>query len=396
MKIQLNHRQQKFLFLIGITAIYSALVVWLDFLQAPPIWDENHFWETSLTFSDKLIPSIDDLRNYGQLSTPLPFIIFGSLEYLFHQGIFAGRLFSLILSLSIVFIIGWPTRNKGGRAILSLIGLLWCPYFLWYGVLLYTDIIACFFVLIGFVSYIRNRHLISSIAFILAIASRQYMLAFPMAIATYELIIAIKNIKSVGKINLVQHWRWIAPLIAALSIFGWIYLFGGLAPKIGLEVSRTPSVQKTTWAFTFGGAINFLSFVGFYIVIPEFILFRPRVILKILKQRRRIILIAVGLLLCFSVFPPLLKGMGTVMKIAKFLPYDILKLALFYSLSLLTCLRFSQLNLMSLIVIFNSLIMIKAYPWDKYVLPIVVVFWYLKSLGIEDKFNIFKLRNVKT
>ncbi|MGB3640444.1 MAG: hypothetical protein WBA39_23150, partial [Rivularia sp. (in: cyanobacteria)] len=91
MKIQLNHREQKFLFLVGITAIYSALVVWLDFLQAPPIWDEGHFWETSLTFSDKLIPSIDDLRNYGELSTPLPFIIFGALEYLFHQGIFAGR-----------------------------------------------------------------------------------------------------------------------------------------------------------------------------------------------------------------------------------------------------------------------------------------------------------------
>lgn len=301
------------------------------------------------------------------------------LEYFFHQGIFAGRLLNLILSLSIIFIIGWPSRNKGVRAFLCLIGLFWSPHLLRYGVLLYTDAIACFFVLIGFISYIRNRHLISCIAFILAIASRQYMLAFPMAIATYEFIIAIKKVKSVRKINLVEQWRWIAPFVAALSIFGWIYLFSGLAPQTALEVSNTPSVQKTTWAFTFGGAINFLSFVSFYIVIPEFILFRPRIILQILKQQRKIIAIAVVLLLCFFVFPPLLNGFGRVMKISNILPFYILKIVFFYSLSLLTCIRFSQLNLMSLIIIFNSLIMIKAYPWDKYILPVVIVFWYLKS-----------------
>ena len=50
MKIQLNHREQKFLFLVGITAIYSALVVWLDFLQAPPIWDENPFLGNQFNF----------------------------------------------------------------------------------------------------------------------------------------------------------------------------------------------------------------------------------------------------------------------------------------------------------------------------------------------------------
>ena len=378
MKLELNHSQQKFLFIISITAIYSALVVWLDFLQAPPIWDEADFWKTSLTFSDQLIPNIDDLRNYNELNTPLPFIIFGVLEYLFHQGIFAGRLLNLILSLSIIFIIGWPSRNKGGRAILSLIGLFMCPYLFWYGVLMYTDVIACFFVLIGFICYFRNRHVLSNIAFILAIASRQYMLAFPMAITTHEFIIAMKNLKSVREINLAQHWRWIGPLIGALSIFGWIYLFNGLAPQAAIS-NHAPEVQKTTWALTVGGAINFLSFVGFYIVIPEFILFRPRIILQTLKQQRKIIAIAVILLLCFFIFPPLVNGMGTVMKISKFLPFYMLKIFFFYSLSLLTCIRFSQLNLMSLIIIFNSLIMIKAYPWDKYILPVVIIFWYLKS-----------------
>ena len=379
MNFQLNRSQQKFLFLVSITAIYTARVFWLDFLQAPELWDEHHYWETSLTFSAHLLPRIDDLRTYDELNTPLPFMIFGALEYIFHKGIFAGRLLNLILSLIIVFIIGWPSQDKRGQAILCLIGLFLCPYYLWYGVLMYTDIIACFWVLMGVMSYVRNRHLLSSIAFILAIASRQYMLAFPAAIATYEFIVAIAKFKNIRRINLLEQWRWLAPLVAALSIFGWIYLFQGLAPETAID-NYAPEVQKKTWALTLGGAINFLAFVGLYIVIPEFILFQPQARLQLLKQQwRKITLIAVGLLLCFLVFPPLLTGLGTVIKIANLLPHDILKIALFYSLSLLACVRFSQPKLISVLVLFNSLIMMKAYPWDKYVLPLVVVFWYLKS-----------------
>ena len=113
--------------------------------------------------------------------------------------------------------------------------------------------IACFWVIIGFVSYIRNRHFISCIAFILAIASRQYMLAFPIAITTYEFMIAVKNIRNLDTIktkiiNLFK-WRWIAPFIAALSIFAWIYLFQGLVPKTALEVRLAPEVQRSTSNF---------------------------------------------------------------------------------------------------------------------------------------------------
>ncbi len=386
MNIQIDHSKQRFLFLLSITAIYIILMVWLDFLQGPYWHDEKTFWETSLTFSSRLLPSIEDLRNYGELNTPLPFIIFGALEYLFDRGIFTGRLLNLILSLSIVFIIGYPRQSNRERAILCLIGLFLCPYYLWLSGRLYTEMIACFWVIIGFVSYIRNRHLISCIAFILAIASRQYMLAFPIAIATYEFIVTINNLKDIPKITSLVKWRWLAPLIAALSIFGWIYLFQGLVPEVALEVRDAPEVQRSTWALTPGGAINFLSFVGLYIVIPECVLFRNSSIFKVFNQhRRKIIIIAAGLLLYFLVFPPLLFGSGNIAKLAKLLPYDILKMVLFYVLSLLACIRFSRPNLISLIVLFNSLIMIKAYPWDRYVLPLVVVFWYLKSIKFQEQ-----------
>ncbi|MDY6896958.1 MAG: hypothetical protein SWZ49_02635, partial [Cyanobacteriota bacterium] len=325
-------------------------------------------------------------------NTPLPFIIFGALEYLFHQGIFTGRLLNLILSLIIVFLVGYPTRSKGSRAILCLIGLFLCPYYLWLSGRLYTEMIACFWVIIGLISYIRNRHLISCIAFILAIASRQYMLAFPIAIATYEFIIAIKNLQNThnihifNKITSLFKWRWLAPLIAVSSIFVWVYLFQGLVPKTALEVRLAPEVQRSTWALTPGGIINFLSFIGLYIVIPESILFRTSLNCQFFNQhRRKIIIIASTLLLYFFIFPPLLSGSGNIAKLVDLLPYNLLKMLLFYGLSLLACVRFSQPNLISLIVLFNSLIMVKAYPWDRYVLPLVVVFWYLKSIGFQEQ-----------
>ncbi len=178
------------------------------------------------------------------------------------------------------------------------------------------------------------------------------------------------------------------------SVFHLNFDFSNIPSETTID-NYAPEVQKTTWALTPGGAINFLAFVGLYIVIPEFILFQPRARLHILKQqRRKITLIAAGLLLCFLVFPPLLTGLGTVIKIANLLPHDILKMALFYSLSLLACVRFSQPKLISLIVLFNSLIMMKAYPWDKYVLPLVVVFWYLKSVGFKEQFRLFKQQDI--
>lgn len=385
MKIRLgNLSNQKFLFLLGITIIYIALVAWLHLLRGPYSGDEDHFWKASLTFSHRLLPSIDDLRSYGELSTPLPFIIFGGLEYLFHQGIFAGRLLNLTLSLIIVFIIGWPSQNRNGRAILCLIGLFICPSYLSYSGRLYTEQIACFLLLIGFVSYCNNRHLLSSFAFILAIASRQFLVVFPLAIATYEFIFAITQVKTPRRFSLIAQWRCLAPLIAALSVFGWIYLFQGLSPNIGLSVDSFPEVQRTLWALTPGASVNCLAAVGLYLVIPEFILFQQPVKLQAVKQQwRKIVIIAICLLLYVLVFPPLLYGFGHLIRIVNLLPNDLLKMTLFYSLALLACIRFCQPDLFSLMVLFNALIMAKAYPWDKYVLPLVIVFWYLKSIDFK-------------
>jgi hypothetical protein len=59
----LTHRQQKILFIFVITVIYLAVVAWLDFLNGPLWTDEKSFWPSSLTFSDDLWPTLEELKN---------------------------------------------------------------------------------------------------------------------------------------------------------------------------------------------------------------------------------------------------------------------------------------------------------------------------------------------
>ena len=384
-KIRPNRSQQKFLFLVFITAIYTALVIRFDFLQGTKINDEPHFWETSLSFSKSLIPSVDALRDYRELNTPLPFIMFGWVEHFFHLGIFGGRLLNVVLSVVMVFIIGWPSRQRGGTAILCLIGLLFCPYYLLSSASLTTDIVACFWLLLGFVAYVRDRHLLSCIGFILAIASRQYMLAFPVAIALYEFIVTLPTLKNDRKIKLSEQWRWIAPSIAASSILVWFYLFQGLAPSTGIE-ELAPTVQKTTWFLEPNRAIYFLAFTSIFVVIPEFILFRPKIQVANLPWRKFALIAVVWLLYCIAFKPPTdSDGMFSI--VVDSLHYEVFKIALFYVLSLLALWRFSQPNLILLCLLFNCIIMMKAHYWSKYVLPFAIVFWYLKSFKLEREFS---------
>ncbi|MBE9063025.1 hypothetical protein [cf. Phormidesmis sp. LEGE 11477] len=386
--MHLTLSKQKFLFLLGITAIYTAMVAWLDFLQGPYLWDEKTFWQTSLTFSERLFPTLDQLRDYSELNTPLPFIIFGALEYLLGKGIVIGRALNLALSLAIVFIIGWP-KQKGCRALLCVVGLFICPYYLFFSGRLYTEMIACFWVVMGLVSYVKDRSWLSCASFVLAIASRQYMIAFPVAICAYETVLFCIELIRERKADTKVLTRWLSSLVAILSIFGWFYLFDGLTPEIAAEVRNIPKVQQETWAFTPGGGVNALAFVSVYILIPELLLFERSFWLDIWQQNAsKIMWIAIALLLYCLVFPPLPLGIGNLRKVIRLIPFDFIKLLLMYGLALLACIRFSRPNLLSLMVFANALIMFKAYPWDKYILPLAVAFWYIKAHGLEEKFSI--------
>ncbi|BDA72033.1 hypothetical protein CAL7716_061990 [Calothrix sp. PCC 7716] len=401
---QIKTTKYKVFFLSTIIIIYLIVCISLNWLQFTPRWDEPRFWQTTLLFSKTLIPDLNLLRNYGELNTPLPFIIFGNLERFFGGGIFAGRLLNMILSFFIVCTIGLSKPRNYKSSLLAVCGLLLYPYYFQLSSFFYTDIIAAFFVLLGFVFYIRSFNIISNIAFILAIASRQYMLVFPVSILAFELFNIFKNQlnkpnknhdnsldekqlsnQSTNIIKILST-RLLMPLIASLSILAWFILFNGIAPQNGLALTVTPKVQQSVFSVAPDSSLYFLACVGLYFVIPELCLFSTRILFRPqIAIRKQLTLknfsLAFVLLMLFAIFPPL-QTHGLLTNLAKLLPNDFFILTLYYVLALIAILRFShRFDIAFWILLVNCVLMMKAFPWDKYLLPLLIVFWYLKSIN---------------
>ncbi len=377
----MTDQTRRLIFLCGVLILYVGIFIWLDFLGFAPERDEVHFWPTSLDFSHALVPSLEQLRSYGELNTPLPFLIFGWTEHSFSLGISGGRLVNLLLSFVIVIIVGMPHGKVSVESVLCVAGVLSFPYFLGASVLLYTDIIAAFFALTGVVYYLRQQYIAASILFILGIASRQYIFAFPLAVLGYELFSQWRS----GRVSLAAI---ASPTIALASIFVWFVFFGGFAPAAEMA-ARKLSTSELLRLFP-DHCLYSLTAIGAYYVIPEAILFRRIPSFPSLKQAA---ITAILLGIAFILFPPLNNVDFRVAETMGFLDIamrtifpDLIRMLVFYLLALLTCLRFRQLTLPSFLVYANALVMLKTnIGWDKYVLPVLPVLWYLNSLSSEQQ-----------
>lgn len=159
----------------------------MQWLRFPLDCDETHFWRHSLLFSHSPIPDLNTLRDYDELSTPLPFVIFGQIQRLFGHGLVLSRYFNLILSAALVVIIGCVHRRPTRTSALSAFGLMLFPYYLGVATHAYTDILAVFLSTVGIWMHLRRRYALAAVCWTLAIASRQYMVEFPLGVAAYEL-----------------------------------------------------------------------------------------------------------------------------------------------------------------------------------------------------------------
>jgi hypothetical protein len=74
--------------------------------------------------------------------------------------------------------------------------------------------------------------------------------------------------------------------------------------------------------------------------------------------------------------------MGYMDKLFRMFGGDFFRMTLFYILALIACLRFLVMNLESLFVLTNVLMMLKSHiAWDKYLLPLIVILWFLNAIG---------------
>jgi hypothetical protein len=371
----------RLVFLAIVAVVFGAIVVALDGLRFEPVKDEPHFWQTSLRFSEQWIPSVKLLRDYGELSTPLPFLVFGWLERATGHGLIAGRLLNLLLSFGIIAAITLTARGPDWRVLPCVVGLLVFPYYLGVSAHLYTDVIAAAGVFGGVWLWSRERQVAAAACFVLAIASRQYMVAFPLGLAAFELWRAWSGRSTLRSVLRVT---WIAPAVAAATLGGWFLFFGGPAPPG--EMERQGIATAGVFALRPQHALYGLTCLGAYFVIPEWLLLSRRVDRDRVLNTRAVI-IAIALAALFTLFPPQrnpesynIETMGFLDKAAGRVlgDQDVLRMIGFLVLAVLAGVRFSRWSLATVLVWANAAILLKAHiGWDKYILPLLVVLWFL-------------------
>lgn len=371
-------------FALGLAAILLGAFLVADGLRFEPVKDEVHFLETSRALTESFPPTLEALRSYEEVITPLAFVWWGLLGRMTDDAAFAGRLVNLLLLGAIVCGVALRRGRASPPRVLAAVGLLIFPYFLPLGVHLYTDIPALFLAFLGLRAHLRGHPVAGAVLCCLAIATRQYLVAVPVALAAWEWSRGLRG----------ETERWLPGSMAALaaaSLLGWFAFFGGLAPPAGIErwLTKYPAPMQDAGYFIVQYGLYFLASLACYFVIPELVMFRRRIAWQSVVTPQTAV-IALVLALLFFAFPPVFDDWngGAVDRLWQILlppgPATAVRMVVYYALALLTCIRLGQrFDLAFWVVLVQFVLVMKTQlPWDKYYLPAILALWFLRAEGM--------------
>lgn len=364
--------------------VFGGAIVYLDGLTAEPIKDEEQFWAQTRWFAERWPPDRSELQSYREPMPPIAFLLWAGLERWHQLGLAAARAVSLAASLVALGLIAGARPAGGARTaipVLSALALLLYPYWVPLSVLVYTDVPATAFVVVGFWLYLRERHLASALLFALAIGTRQYTVAFPLAIVVCEGLAALRARARPDP----RRWPYLA---ATATLGGWFAFFGGPAPAPALERWPRHAIGLSNVEPSF--ALYFLAALGAYFAVLELVL-DPRWRRRDLWLDERCALGVGVVALLFAIFPPEYRDeLGPLNRTLVFVLGSgsvgaVIHLLLMVALASLTVLRFRRLDLATAIVAVNAALMPFLWePWEKYCMPVLASLWLLKSAGRLD------------
>ena len=404
--------------------LYTSLVVFIIFIvifflkqkfNGVLYQDEFHYLPTAVFFSHEPVPSIDLLKSYNELNTPLPFILGGWVVNIFGENIQYLRLLTYGVSFLLLMTFIWSAPGNSKRFFLCLAGLMVFPNYYLCSVYYYTDIFAMISVLAGIVAYLKRAHLAGLLFFVAAISCRQYMLAFPAAIVAYEFLELLKKSSGLNQFlkNIFTDKTWIFYSLAVLSIIPWVLLWNGPAPAAVMAEQHYDSNKIIN--YNFGFVIYASVCLAVYYVIPEVLLSgKIKYFIDYPRNYPRLFIALIAIVITLITFFPARQAfnpyftwpyLGYIDQL--FMTIGItgfVKQICFGILMLITLMRFVSpyFNLASCVVAINLLLLGKAQlSWDKYSLPMIMTLWFLAmfdsqwSLSFYKNENKFEALNVK-
>jgi len=243
--------------------------------------------------------------------------------------------------------------------------------------------IAAFFVVFGLHFHLRGQRPASCVFFMLAIATRQFVVQIPAALAAWEALRWLRKEKAASLASVVS------PGLACVSLLVWVAFWGGLSPQPGIDrwVPLYPAPMMSPFEFILHYGLYFLVCVGFYFAFIEALIFRdlPE---NASLARSWVMAVALVLAVLFWISPPLLTAAhpgGAFGRVARaLLPGevgDVVRGTLYYALALFGVVRIIKAGGLALFIAMAGTVMSmkSQIPWEKYLLLSLLPLWYLRS-----------------
>jgi 4-amino-4-deoxy-L-arabinose transferase-like glycosyltransferase len=158
-------------------ALFLILAWMLLGVSKPYFGDEDRFIVSSQAFAGW--PSLELLRTYEEMSTPLPFLYWGQWGSLWGYSLFSMRLATLLWGVLTVVLLVENLVMLLGRprwVIASFIVVLLNPYWWMMSVFAYTDIFGIAGLLLASLGLGKNRSWMTLLGVAVALLSRQYLI----------------------------------------------------------------------------------------------------------------------------------------------------------------------------------------------------------------------------
>lgn len=206
------------LYLLLFLIVFETLLFIIAGLR-PSYWgDETHFVETIEEFGEEI--SIQKLKHYNEMSTPLPFILYALWGRLWGFEIVTLRLFSLIIALAtylLFHLLVYSLFRKQILAVVATLFLMLQPYMIGLSIFVFTDMLTILFLITAVISIRKENSYLLLVSNAGGLLCRQYFIFFTLAAGIYYMLRFFSREKKRENLKMVTS--------LAISLFPLIFLF---------------------------------------------------------------------------------------------------------------------------------------------------------------------------
>lgn len=216
--------------LIVFLLVYETILYFTVACRQPVWHDEGHYIKTSIYLIENF--NLQTLTHYNEMSTPLPFLIYGLWGKIVGFELARFRLLSLIIAFFTFlafhqFFYRWYKDTSS--ALLLTAFMILQPYMIGLTVFVYTDMLAMFFITMSLIFFHNRKATLFAVSLTGGLLCRQYLIFWSVAALCYfcwELYIS----KEKSCLKMV-----VAVLMAHLPLLMLFLLWQGLSPDNELK-----------------------------------------------------------------------------------------------------------------------------------------------------------------